>query len=261
MILSFMMVTIKIMKDPAILFYTGDFMVGTFTMTDEQVGKYIRLLCLQHQKGILLESDMLQICKTYDKDVFSKFIKTPEGYYNERMKNEAERRKKYSESRAENRKQKPETPIKKGKKKTNKISSSYVPHMETEIENRDEIAKETYKSAVDFYFEFYKSNIGINPPFDGGDGKNMNELIDKLITSIAEKKENITAMDVLDAFKILLNKLPKFYKERIDIKVINNNYGKIIAEIRSKSVDAKKDAWSNILAERERERQAAAQRC
>ena len=44
-------------KDPAVLFYTSDFLSGTFTMTNEQVGKYIRLLCLQHQKGRLTEKD------------------------------------------------------------------------------------------------------------------------------------------------------------------------------------------------------------
>jgi hypothetical protein len=116
-------------KDPAILFYTSDFLTGTFTMTDDQVGKYIRLLCLQHQKGSLTEKDMLNICKSYDEDIFSKFIKNGSGYYNERMKNEADRRKKYSESRSANRSQKEkETP------KENNISKSYVQHMETEIE-------------------------------------------------------------------------------------------------------------------------------
>ena len=42
-------------------------------MTDEQVGKYIRLLCLQHQKGHLLKEHMINICKSYDKDIFDKF--------------------------------------------------------------------------------------------------------------------------------------------------------------------------------------------
>ena len=44
-------------KDPAILFYTQDFLVGTMMMSDEQVGQYIRLLCLQHQKGGYLTYD------------------------------------------------------------------------------------------------------------------------------------------------------------------------------------------------------------
>ena len=86
-------------KDPAVLFYTNDFLSGTFTMTDEQVGKYIRLLCLQHQKGKLTEKDMLHICNTYDEDIYSKFVNEDGLYYNKRMYDESEKRKRYSESR------------------------------------------------------------------------------------------------------------------------------------------------------------------
>jgi len=116
------------MKDPAILFYTSDFITGTLTMTDDQVGKYIRLLCLQHQKGKLSEKDMLFICKSYDEDIFCKFIKNEDGrYYNERMDNEINRRLKYAESRSNNRK----GSLKKVEKKEI-ISLSYDNHMETE---------------------------------------------------------------------------------------------------------------------------------
>jgi len=89
-------------KDPAFLFYSNDFLSGTYTFTDEQVGKYIRLLCLQHQKGTLSENEMLCICGRYDAHIFSKFIKTDEGYFNARLKEESDKRKKYSESRRNN---------------------------------------------------------------------------------------------------------------------------------------------------------------
>jgi uncharacterized protein YdaU (DUF1376 family) len=101
------------MKDPAVLFYTSDFITGTLTMTDEQRGKYIMLLCIQHQQGYLTKEDMLNICKTYDEKVFKKFDEIDGLFYNIRMKNESERRKRYCESRSSNRK-------------------SYVKHMETE---------------------------------------------------------------------------------------------------------------------------------
>lgn len=35
------------MKDPAVLFYFQDFLVGTDFMTADEVGKYIRILCHQ----------------------------------------------------------------------------------------------------------------------------------------------------------------------------------------------------------------------
>ncbi len=113
-------------KDPAFLFYTSDFLTGTLTMTDEQVGKYIRLLCLQHQKGELNEKDMLFICKSHDEDIFAKFKNIDGKYFNERLREESIKRIKYSESRRNN------------KLKKN-ISSTYVKHMENENENVNEV--------------------------------------------------------------------------------------------------------------------------
>lgn len=112
-------------KDPAFLFYSSDFLSGTLTMTDEQVGKYIRLLCLLHQKGRLKEKDVLNICQRYDEDIFSKFKRDDEGlYYNEKLENVVQKRKAYSESRRKNRN---------SKQDQKPVSSTYVPHMENEI--------------------------------------------------------------------------------------------------------------------------------
>lgn len=92
------------MKDPAFLFYSADFQIGTEDMTDEQVGKYIRLMCRQHLKGHISEEHMKKICKTYDKEVYEKFKQDENGlYYNIRLETEIEKRKRYSESRAKNR--------------------------------------------------------------------------------------------------------------------------------------------------------------
>ena len=111
-------------KDPAFLFYTSDFLTGTLTMTDEQVGRYIRLLCLQHQKYELTEKDMIFICKGYDEDIFTKFKKVDGRFFNERLREESIKRAKYSESRRSNKLKK-------------KICSTYVKHMENENENEN----------------------------------------------------------------------------------------------------------------------------
>jgi uncharacterized protein YdaU (DUF1376 family) len=116
-------------KDPAFLFYSSDFLTGTLLMSMEQKGKFITLLCIQHQKGHMIEKDMLQICGTYDEDILSKFKKDNDGkFYNERLKEEVEKRKAYSESRRNNR-----------KKKEDMIDTSktYDEHMENENENKD----------------------------------------------------------------------------------------------------------------------------
>lgn len=124
-------------QDPAFLFYPSDFLVGTILMTDEQVGRYIKLICLQHQLGHLSEEDMIKICQTHDKDVFSKFIKDEFGlYFNERLEKELNRRISFSNSRRVNRlggnePYKPKTSKKQVSKQVSNISSTHVPLVET----------------------------------------------------------------------------------------------------------------------------------
>ena len=132
-------------KDPAVLFYTSDFLSGTFTMTNEQVGKYIRLLCLQHQKGKLTEKDMLSICSAYDVDIWDKFKIEDGVFINERMHNEAIRRQKFSESRRNNAKS----------PKNDSTSKAYATHMETETETItvNKTINKTKNKIHDFKFE------------------------------------------------------------------------------------------------------------
>jgi hypothetical protein len=116
-------------KDPAFLFYPGDFNTGTQFFNDEQVGKYMRLLMAQHQHGHLTEEQVIFICKSYDKQVMSKFTKDSAGlWYNERLQIETIKRKKFVESRSKN---------KEGKTKPKNTSFSYDSHMENENENKD----------------------------------------------------------------------------------------------------------------------------
>ena len=132
-------------KDPAVLFYTSDFLSGTFTMTNEQVGKYIRLLCLQHQKGKLSEKDMLSICSAYDVDIWDKFKIEDGSFINERMYNEAIRRQKFSESRRNNAKS----------PKNDSTSKAYALHMETETETitENKTINKTKAKIHDWQFE------------------------------------------------------------------------------------------------------------
>ena len=127
-------------KDPAVLFYTSDFLSGTMLMRNDQVGKYIKLLCIQHQQGHLSEEDMLEICGTYDERIFSKFVKDENGlYYNVRMEVEANKRRAYIESRSNNRKGNKNEDMKEHMKKdTNEdMTKHMIPHMENENINEN----------------------------------------------------------------------------------------------------------------------------
>ena len=165
-------------KDPAVLFYTSDFLSGTFTMDNEQVGKYIRLLCLQHQKGKLSEKDMLSICKAYDNEIWDKF-KVEDGlYYNDRMLNETIRRQKFSESRRNNAKS----------PKKESTSEAYAQHMETETENRTITINENINIDFEWFWNEYDKKIG-----------EKQKLKKKWIKLTDEERQN--AMNYLDLYK------------------------------------------------------------
>lgn len=90
-------------KDPAVLFYTSDFLSGTFTMTYEQRGKYITLLCLQHQQGHLSEKQMLSICGEKDPEIWCKFQQDASDlFFNQRMAAEVEKRQAHRQKQKEN---------------------------------------------------------------------------------------------------------------------------------------------------------------
>ena len=165
-------------KDPAVLFYTSDFLSGTFTMDNEQVGKYIRLLCLQHQKGKLSEKDMLSICKAYDNEIWDKF-KVEDGlYYNERMFNETIRRQKFSESRRNNAKS----------HKKESTSEAYAEHMETETENRTITINENINIDFEWFWNDYDKKVG-----------DKQKLKKKWIKLTDEERQN--AMNYIDLYK------------------------------------------------------------
>lgn len=95
------------MNDPAVLFYTSDFLTGVIDMSMEERGMYITLLCYQHQKGHI-EEKTIRFLLGYAKDnlpeVIMKHFKIDnEGkYYNARMDLEKEKRSKFVETRREN---------------------------------------------------------------------------------------------------------------------------------------------------------------
>jgi hypothetical protein len=90
-------------KDPAVLFYTGDFLNGSIDLTFEERGQYITLLCLQHQKGHLSEKTIRLSVGSVSVDVLKKFTLDIDGnYFNARMDDEIQKRSHFIETRRVN---------------------------------------------------------------------------------------------------------------------------------------------------------------
>jgi hypothetical protein len=117
-------------KDPAFLFYPGDYLRDTQCMSANVQVSYDRIMC-EHMRNICITQQQLnfftkRLSDDEKKEILFILKKIDGGYQIEWVAESICKRKDYSKSRAENRK---------GKSKN--ISSSYDPHMENANENED----------------------------------------------------------------------------------------------------------------------------
>lgn len=127
-------------KDPSVLFYTSDYLTGTSHFSFAEKGFYMDILCQQQQKGHLSMAFIQRIAGSEFEKLWpaikEKFLVDSSGnFFNERMDFEIEKRRKYSDSRSNNRKS---NISKTHEKDVNNTSGSYVQHMENENENTNE---------------------------------------------------------------------------------------------------------------------------
>ena len=122
-------------KDPAFLFYPGDWLQGTMGMTFEEKGAYFELLIFQFNNGKFSKAQakqVLSICSTsVFENVLQKFDTDGKFFWKQRLSDEIEKRRKFSESRRNN-------------AKSHKTPKAYAKHMENENkdENENEILNE-----------------------------------------------------------------------------------------------------------------------
>lgn len=90
-------------SDPALMLYTADFMMGTLTMSFEDRGKYITILCTMHQQGRLSEKAIQTLVGDISDTLREKFRVDEEGkWYNYRLEAEVIKRRKFSEHQTDN---------------------------------------------------------------------------------------------------------------------------------------------------------------
>lgn len=132
-------------KDPAFLFYPGDWQGGTMYFDHQTKGAYMDLMVLQFNVGKFTEAQakqVLSICFSVAWPMLQQKFKTDgEFYWNERLRLEIEKRQNFTKSRRDNAL---------GEKKPKAYASASAEHMHKhmEDENRNEnkdVIKETKK--------------------------------------------------------------------------------------------------------------------
>jgi uncharacterized protein YdaU (DUF1376 family) len=173
-------------KDPAFLFYPGDYVSGTMGMTFEEKGAYMDLLMLQFNRGHMNTHMIQHTVGHLWEQVKCKFIQDQEGlWYNIRLDVEKDKRKTFTESRRNNMKPK-------NKPKDEPSYETHMqPHMDSHMENVNEdinkdininkskcsfeqvyeymslrIGKDQAKIEAEKFVNYYESNgwkVGKNP--------------------------------------------------------------------------------------------------
>ena len=112
-------------KDPAFLFYPGDWLGGTITFSLAQKGAYMDLLMAQFNSGHLSENDIKQVLGADHENLWEGRLKAKFGtdvnglYFNQRLDLEIQKRGSFVASRRKN------------------LSTHMATHMATHMENRD----------------------------------------------------------------------------------------------------------------------------
>lgn len=177
-------------KDPAVLFYTSDFLSGTSFFNHDQKGKYITLLCEQHQLGSIPEEHLIDVCGGLNTDVAKKFIKDSDGtYYNVRMREESDKRRAFCESRRKS--------IEK-RYIRNTYVPSYVLRMENENENENTNAIKDENSILEAFIPVY---------------------LKEAFQAFEEMRRSIKKPISKKARKLIVDKLEKLYPKNIEKQI------------------------------------------
>jgi uncharacterized protein YdaU (DUF1376 family) len=147
-------------KDPAFLFYPGDYVSGTMGMTFEEKGAYMDLLMLQFNRGHMNTHMIQHTVGHLWEQVKCKFIQDAEGlWYNVRLDIEKEKRKTFTESRRNNIKSK-NKPLEEHSYEIH-MNNHMEPHMENVNENiNKDIINNKSKCSFEEAYEYMSLRIG-----------------------------------------------------------------------------------------------------
>jgi len=155
-------------KDPAFLFYSQDFLIGTSLLTNEETGKYIKILCWMHQHGPMKKEIIENLVGNLSVNLSVKFSLTEDGsLINNRLFDEIEKRKNFVQSRVNNGKLGGRKPIGKPTGKPLGKAKKNLPENENEnvIEDKKVINKgknEISENEILSTIEFMKITVQID---------------------------------------------------------------------------------------------------
>lgn len=220
-------------KDPAFLFYPGDYLRDTQCLSEKSQVAYDRIMC-EHMRNICITQEQLnffikRLSEDEKSEVLFLLVKVKGGYQIEWVAESICKRMSYSESRRKN---------KEGK--TKNIYKTYDSHMENEnvIEDENINKSENEKLLIPKMFSIFKRHL---PNYPGSKEKDYKHLL-SIATFILEQSGNVGTPtkfvnEITEAWEpiCLVIKNDNFYAQK-SLSTISNH----IQEILQNSLHGKK---------------------
>jgi hypothetical protein len=195
------------MNDPAFLFYPGDYLRDTQCLSEKSQVAYDRIMC-EHMRNICISQQQLNFfTKRLSDDEKNELLfllsKNENGFQIKWVSESIEKRKKYSDSRRENR-------LNKGEEKP-KDMLTYDSHMDNENEN------ENINKNIDEIYTLYPSKCLISNRSLGKSFKDKEKIKKHLLSGIDLKfiieryqDECVQSKVYMKNFATFLNNLPDY---------------------------------------------------
>jgi hypothetical protein len=209
-------------KDPAFLFYPGDYLRDTQVLSEESQVAYDRIMC-EHMRNMCISQQRLKffIKRLNDEqqdEIMSVLEECPDGFQIPWVAESITKRKAYSESRRKNRASKPDNHM-------SNISSSYVPHMVNEIENVNDTIIKTKNQDEKIEVEIFPTFEEFWNQFDKKVGKPKCQKIWKQI----RQSDRESIVDHLD--KYIPSTPDKAYRKNPETYLRNRGWEDEVLEI------------------------------
>lgn len=213
------------MINPSMPFYPSDFMGETALFTNEQIGKYLKVLCIAYiNGGKLTREEIISICGGVDERIFNSLKSDEEGkLYHERTVYEMKKREEFAKKKANKKNGRKVTREKKPKEeKPKEDKKSYGEYNRVFLTDKQyERLKEKYGAsldaridALDEYIEMndkeYKNHYAVIVHWDK---RNKDRKID--INGEPEKdkyKEIMTTYDANEFFEAALERSERMFE-------------------------------------------------
>jgi hypothetical protein len=175
-------------KDPAFLFYPGDWLGGVMGMTFEEKGAYMEILMLQFNRGHMTEHMIRQTIGQLWINIQDKFVKDENGlWYNVRLEIEKKKREEFTKSRRNN---------VSGKNQYTKNDLKTEGHMTKHMENENRNINKDIIEVKKEIFNFKKSLINFG--FD-----------ENLVSEWLQVRKNKKATNTETSFKKFISEIEK----------------------------------------------------